>query len=494
MPTPRLPADPDVNHLRRQAKALHKAYRAQERDAFARIRAAHPRFTDKSDDEIRAASLPLAEAQFTLAREYGFDNWEQMKARVAALRGSIAPQWRNTGDAPVNAAAQDDPRGRERFDRMLRELRGADSLYVEIDFVWRVKAQTFRKGQCRMWLKKPGYARLENLEDGAVTSALIGDGKRFWRTWPGGRPQYSWEDPAQHERAKLTSYMVEEQPANRFSIWHAAKNIGAHLILNPSAFHGYNDPMLSYVDSIACVGVGTAAGEDCDVIEVSLMKGQRVQALWLSLADGLPRKVEQRLYVNDRQFQRARWNAIQLNPTIDDSIFAWEPPADWVEFRHPSLEDNLLPIGADAPDFERTTLGGQRFRLSDARGCVVLLSFWRVGCKPCRTQAAALERLHQAFRDRGLVVIGMNPADEKPILRQFLADKGVTFPNILDTTPAGWDLFANQYQDSERTGMTALPLNYVINRDAVIAYSQYGFDEEEIREATLRQLAWDRRA
>ena len=153
-----------------------------------------------------------------------------------------------------------------------------------------------------------------------------------------------------------------------------------------------------------------------------------------------------------------------------------------------------MPIGADAPDFERTTSDGQRFRLSDARGSVVLLSFWRAGCQPCRTQAAALERLHQEFRDRGLVVIGMNPADEKPIFRQFLADKGVTFPNILDTTPAGWDLFANQYQNSERTGMTAVPLNYVINRDAVIACSQYGFNEQKIREAILRQLAQDRRA
>ncbi len=92
-------------------------------------------------------------------------------------------------------------------------------------------------------------------------------------------------------------------------------------------------------------------------------------------------------------------------------------------------------------------------------------------------------------RTRGLVVIGMNPADEKPIFQQFLADKGVTFPNILDTTPAGWDLFANQYQNSERTGMTAVPLNYVINRDAVIACSQYGFNEQKIREAILRQLA-----
>mgnify|MGYP002725729927 CR=1 FL=1 len=65
----------------------------------------------------------------------------------------------------------------------------------------------------------------------------------------------------------------------------------------------------------------------------------------------------------------------------------------------------------------------------------------------------------------------------------------MTFPNVCDNTPAGWDLFANKYQRSEETGITAVPLNYIIDRDGVIVDSRYGFSKEEMREVLATQWA-----
>ncbi len=408
MSTLQLPSEANLTHLRHQAKALHRAYRASDHSAIERIRDIHPRFAAESDEAILAASLPLAEAQFVLAREYGFHNWEQMKLRVQNLRDAPQPRWRDVDATPASDQFQDDPDAHACLDRMLRALREADSLYYKSEFLWQAGGKTVADGQYRMWLKKPGYTRLEVLSDGDVSGVLVGDGARLWRYWPGGRPAYAWHDGSPQQRALYTSYMVEESAANETSIWHASRMIGASMILNPSIFHGYKCAMLPCMDGVASLGAQSVDGEECGVIEVSLMDGQRVWALWLSVADGLPRRQEQRLYVEERQFTRERWVRVERDSTIDESQFAWEPPADWVEFRQPSQEDNRLPVGAIAPDFERTALDGQRICLSAMRGSVVLLSFGRIGCQSTRDEAGLLERLHQEFRDRGLIVVGFN--------------------------------------------------------------------------------------
>src|SRR5262245_17514738 len=68
---PSLPAHPDLDQLRRQAKELLRAAEAGDTAAIARIAAV-------SDE------LTLATAQLALAREYGFASWPRLKDEVDA--------------------------------------------------------------------------------------------------------------------------------------------------------------------------------------------------------------------------------------------------------------------------------------------------------------------------------------------------------------------------------------------------------------------------
>jgi len=68
-----LPARPDLEQQRKLAKELLRAFRRAEPEAVARIRAALP---DK-------AAIALADAQFALAREYGFASWRELTERIA---------------------------------------------------------------------------------------------------------------------------------------------------------------------------------------------------------------------------------------------------------------------------------------------------------------------------------------------------------------------------------------------------------------------------
>lgn len=82
MPVKPLPPNPNLDHLKHQAKNLLKAHTARTPDVAQRLREFHPRFTTSTDAEIFAAHLKLADAQLTIARERGFASWARLKRRV----------------------------------------------------------------------------------------------------------------------------------------------------------------------------------------------------------------------------------------------------------------------------------------------------------------------------------------------------------------------------------------------------------------------------
>lgn len=63
--------------------------------------------------------------------------------------------------------------------------------------------------------------------------------------------------------------------------------------------------------------------------------------------------------------------------------------------------------GTKAFDFERTTLEGQAFRLSDLKGQVYLLDFWGSWCAPCRASMPHLKDLYNRYKDKGFEIVGI---------------------------------------------------------------------------------------
>src|SRR5688572_5346253 len=80
-----LPARPNLEQLKNQAKDLLKSLTSGNPDAIQRIRELHPRGSGASEAEINAAELSLADAQLVIAREYGFDSWPKLKEHVEAV-------------------------------------------------------------------------------------------------------------------------------------------------------------------------------------------------------------------------------------------------------------------------------------------------------------------------------------------------------------------------------------------------------------------------
>lgn len=82
MPVRPLPPNPNLDHLKHQAKDLLGEHARRSPQAAQRIREFHPRFGKAGDDDIFAASFGVADAQLTIARERGFPSWPRLKARI----------------------------------------------------------------------------------------------------------------------------------------------------------------------------------------------------------------------------------------------------------------------------------------------------------------------------------------------------------------------------------------------------------------------------
>jgi ankyrin repeat protein len=73
-PTRAMREHPDLNQLKRQAKELLDAYRSSAPEAIAEVEAYHPTATPDT--------FALHDAQFVLARSYGFESWPKLNAAV----------------------------------------------------------------------------------------------------------------------------------------------------------------------------------------------------------------------------------------------------------------------------------------------------------------------------------------------------------------------------------------------------------------------------
>lgn len=119
MPEPRrsLPSNPSLDQQKNLAKELLDAFRAGDREARDRVRAELP-------DKER---ITLADTQFVVAREYGFESWPKLSAHIQARGGALAASVRDAfrrafearDAAAVHELLQSNPAARAAIDAPL---------------------------------------------------------------------------------------------------------------------------------------------------------------------------------------------------------------------------------------------------------------------------------------------------------------------------------------------------------------------------------------
>ena len=86
-----LPSHPSLPQYRKQAKDLVKAWKSGDSEAIERVRTFHPRRSNGAGSGVAGAAFTLADAQWTVAREHGFESWPKFVRHVEALARANSP-------------------------------------------------------------------------------------------------------------------------------------------------------------------------------------------------------------------------------------------------------------------------------------------------------------------------------------------------------------------------------------------------------------------
>jgi len=133
----------------------------------------------------------------------------------------------------------------------------------------------------------------------------------------------------------------------------------------------------------------------------------------------------------------------------------------------------LVKVGDIAPsDFELQLTDGTKTSLKELRGKIVILQFTASWCSVCREEMPHLEKdVWQAYKDKGLVLIGVDRDEPLEKVTAFHKDMKISYPLALDPGADIFGRFANK-----KSGVTR---NVVIDREGKIAYLTRLYDKQE---------------
>ena len=138
-------------------------------------------------------------------------------------------------------------------------------------------------------------------------------------------------------------------------------------------------------------------------------------------------------------------------------------------------QSTSIQVGAVAPAFTLPAPAGKQISLSDFRGKPVMLNFWYATCPGCLAETSGMQKFYTSRHagSKDFVIVGVNVADDAQVATQFIQQRGLTYPVVLDRNQHVMALY----------NINVTPTSYFIDRHGIIRVIVYG----PVDDATLRQ-------
>jgi peroxiredoxin len=153
----------------------------------------------------------------------------------------------------------------------------------------------------------------------------------------------------------------------------------------------------------------------------------------------------------------------------------------FVSIKQLFTEGGVYGVPAKAPDLAITTIEGKPLKLHELTGQnqVVVLNFWATWCRPCVEEMPDMEKVHLAYKDKGVSFVGVATGDTSWKVREFLAKHPVTYSIAVDDQKEIADAFG---------GIKTLPTTLFLDRENNVVKYHKGYLAGKQLENDLKRL------
>ncbi len=117
-----------------------------------------------------------------------------------------------------------------------------------------------------------------------------------------------------------------------------------------------------------------------------------------------------------------------------------------------------------ARDFELPNLDGEKVKLSDLKGKVVMINFWATWCPPCRKEIPSMQRAWKILKQKDVMMLAVHVGGTEDKVWSFLNDMNVDFPVLMDKSS----------RVSRSWPMMGLPVTFIIDPKGRLALRAIG--------------------
>ncbi|MEY3027741.1 MAG: hypothetical protein RLZZ238_2638 [Planctomycetota bacterium] len=240
-------------------------------------------------------------------------------------------------------------------------------------------------------------------------------------------------------------------------------------------------------------GTASIEGVECDVIRavrdltIELGEGMPKQTIILNetiafgRADGMLRQIRIDPDFGDEEMGPVpspiyTIGDLKADPEFAAELFSTKAPEGFAKRElempgfpggEPEMPQLAVKVGDAAPDFALKNAADEEVTMASLQGKVVLLDFWATWCGPCKAAMPTMQKLHDEYKDKGVVVLGVNMGERSPQAgKDYMASKKFTYAAVFAA-----DALANTY------GVTAIPTLVVIGKDGKIREIEVGLSD-----------------